>query len=95
MVIIICIFYLFISRSSIFKPKYCSRQQYAYAKEYIYAKRIDEAIIEYQKFIDEYIDNLLIGLSNIINIIQPEAICIGGSFVYYEKILYTRLIEKT
>lgn len=46
------------------------------------------------KYIDEYIDNLLIGLSNIINIIEPEAICIGGSFVYYEKILYTRLIEK-
>ena len=33
-----------------------NRQQYAYAKEYKYAKRIDEAIIEYQKFIDEYID---------------------------------------
>lgn len=45
-------------------------------------------------YIDGYIDNLLIGLSNIINIVEPEAICIGGSFVYYEKILYTRLIEK-
>ena len=45
-------------------------------------------------YIDEYIDNLLTGLSNIINIIEPEAICIGGSFVYYEKVLYTKLIEK-
>lgn len=33
-----------------------NRQQYAYAKEYKYSRRIDEAIIEYQKFIDEYID---------------------------------------
>lgn len=49
---------------------------------------------EINNYIDEYIDNLLIGLTNIINIIEPEAICIGGSFVYYEKILYTRLIEK-
>lgn len=46
------------------------------------------------KYIDEYIDNLLTGLSNIINIIEPEAICIGGSFAYYEKVLYTRLLEK-
>lgn len=46
------------------------------------------------KYIDEYIENLLVGISNIVNILQPEAICIGGSFVYYEKILYTRLIEK-
>lgn len=49
---------------------------------------------EINNYIDEYIDNLLIGLTNIINIIEPEAICIGGSFVYYEKILYTRLIKK-
>lgn len=45
-------------------------------------------------YIDEYINNLIIGISNIINTIQPEAICLGGSFVYYEKILYTRLLEK-
>lgn len=49
---------------------------------------------EINNYIDKYIENLLIGLMNIINIIEPEAICIGGSFVYYEKILYTRLIEK-
>ena len=45
-------------------------------------------------YIDEYIENVLVGISNIINILQPEAICIGGSFAYFEKILYTRLIEK-
>lgn len=46
------------------------------------------------QYIDEYIDNLLIGISNIINIVNPETICIGGSFVYYEDILYSRLMEK-
>lgn len=46
------------------------------------------------KYIDEYINTLCIGLSNIINIINPEQICIGGSFTYFEDILYKRLLEK-
>ena len=46
------------------------------------------------RYIDEYIDNLLVGISNIVNIINPEKICIGGSFTYFEDILYKRLLEK-
>lgn len=49
---------------------------------------------EVNEYIDNYIDYLLLGLSNIVNIIEPEVICLGGGFVYFEKILYTRLIEK-
>lgn len=49
---------------------------------------------ELNQYIDEYIYTLLIGISNIINIINPEQICIGGSFVYFEDILYKRLLEK-
>lgn len=49
---------------------------------------------ELNKYIDEYTNNFLIGISNIINIINPEVICIGGSFVYFEDILYKRLLEK-
>jgi len=45
-------------------------------------------------YIDKYINNLILGISNIINILQPEIICIGGSFVYFEEILYKRLLEK-
>lgn len=45
-------------------------------------------------YIDKYINNLSIGISNIINIISPEKICIGGSFTYFEDILFVRLIEK-
>jgi len=44
--------------------------------------------------INEYIENLVIGLSNITNIFEPEAICLGGSFVYFENILYDKLVEK-
>ena len=54
----------------------------------------DENNREINKYINEYLDNVIIGLSNIINIMQPEAICIGGSFVYFEKILYDKLIDR-
>ncbi len=41
--------------------------------------------------INNYIEDLSIGISNIINIFEPEAICIGGSFAEYEDILYSPL----
>lgn len=34
-----------------------------------------------QRIVEEYIDNLSIGLANLINIFEPEVISIGGSFV--------------
>ena len=49
---------------------------------------------EIQKAIDEYINDLIIGLSNVIDIFEPEVICLGGSFVYFEDILYHRLLLK-
>ena len=44
-----------------------------------------------KKAIEDYIDYLLIGLSNIIDIFVPEAICLGGSFVYFKDIFYEKL----
>ena len=44
--------------------------------------------------IDNYIEDLVTGLSNITNIFEPEAICLGGSFVYFENILYDKLVEE-
>ena len=41
--------------------------------------------------IDEFIDNLSIGISNLINIFEPEAIGIGGSFVYFVDVLLEML----
>ena len=44
-----------------------------------------------EKVINEFIENLSIGIANLINIFEPEAIGIGGSFVYFEDILLDRL----
>ena len=43
------------------------------------------------KIIDEFIEYLSIGISNLVNIFEPEAIGIGGSFVYFSDILLERL----
>lgn len=45
------------------------------------------------KILYHYIKNLSIGISNMINIFEPEAIGIGGSFTYYEDLFLTPLKE--
>ncbi len=47
-----------------------------------------------KKIEKEYIENICIGLSNIIKLFEPEAISIGGSFAYYENIFLEALEEK-
>ena len=49
---------------------------------------------EVNKIIEEYTDYLSIGLTNIINIFEPDAICIGGSFTYYAPIFMDKLKQK-
>lgn len=44
-----------------------------------------------KSMINEYIEYLSIGISNIVNIFEPDAICIGGSFAEYENIFYEPL----
>lgn len=46
------------------------------------------------EMIKEYIEYLSIGISNLVNIFEPDAICIGGSFAEYEDIFYEPLKEK-
>ena len=58
----------------------------------IIKKDYDNPII--QKVINEYIENLSIGISNLINIFEPEAISIGGSFIYFEEILLPKIKNK-
>lgn len=45
-----------------------------------------------KQIIDEYIENMIVGLSNIIDIFKPEAICLGGSFVFFRDIFYEKLV---
>ena len=47
-----------------------------------------------KRVINDYIDNLSIGISNIVNIFEPEVIGIGGSFVYFSDILLDKLKEQ-
>lgn len=46
-----------------------------------------------QTVIDEYIQNLSIGLQNLIIMFKPEVISIGGSFTHYKEILLDKLIQ--
>lgn len=43
------------------------------------------------KIIDDYIEYLSIGISNLINIFEPKVVGIGGSFVYVSDILLNKL----
>ena len=60
-------------------------------QELIEIMRKDEKNEKISKVIQEYIENLSIGISNIINIFEPEVIGIGGSFVFYSDILLEKL----
>ncbi|MBO6243340.1 MAG: ROK family protein [Clostridia bacterium] len=44
--------------------------------------------------VNQYIEYLSLGIANLINIFEPEAIGIGGSFVYFEEVLLDRLKNK-
>lgn len=64
-----------------------SNEMQQYIRENILEKNV-------QSFINTYLENVSIGISNIINIFEPEAICFGGSFSYYEDIFLPILKEK-
>ena len=47
-----------------------------------------------QNTIKDFIDNLSLGLVNLINIFEPQVIGIGGSFVHFEDVFLEKLINK-
>lgn len=51
-----------------------------YLREVLMVKYHDEI----QNDIENYLEDLTIGIGNIIDIFEPQAICFGGSFSYYE-----------
>lgn len=65
-------------------------------KEFMIKNKENEKLKE---ILNTYIDYLSIGIANLINIFEPEAICIGGSFAHYKEILLekleNKLLEKT
>lgn len=44
--------------------------------------------------VEEFTENLCIGMSNIINLLEPEIIVLGGSFAYYEDIFLEKIKNK-
>ena len=44
------------------------------------------------KIVQEYINDLIIGLSNVIDIFEPEVIVLGGSFVHFKETLFDKLV---
>lgn len=86
---------------------YCSKKrlknkmkEYLGIKEYISAKELTQKVNEnisnpnISNLLNEYIENLTIGISNIINILEPEAICLGGSISHYEELIIENLRKK-
>lgn len=49
---------------------------------------------EVKQIIDTYLEYLTVGMCNLINIFEPDAICIGGSFSYYSSIFIEGLKER-
>ena len=47
--------------------------------------------LKIEKIVNDFIENLGVGIGNLINLFEPEAIVIGGSFVYFEDVLLERL----
>lgn len=43
------------------------------------------------RVVDEFIEYLSIGISNLVNIFEPEVVGIGGSFVYFADVLLDKL----
>lgn len=86
---------------------YCSKRKFKEEMqkilkidEYVGAKELTDKIEEnldkkaVRELLEEYIDNLAVGISNIINILEPEAICIGGSMSHYEDLILDKLRAK-
>jgi len=46
-----------------------------------------------EEILDNYTKNLALGISNLINIFEPEIVVLGGSIVYYEELLLQKIKE--
>lgn len=58
----------------------------------IIRNNIDSDVVK--NTIDEFVSNICTGLTNLVNLLEPQAICFGGGFVKYEDILFDKLKDK-
>lgn len=47
-----------------------------------------------QKIVNDYIDEIVYGISKISNMLKPQAICLGGGFTYYKDLLFDKFVEE-
>lgn len=83
--------------ASMRKLKETIRQSYNLGKE-VHSQELLEILNNgselSNKILDEYLENLKTGIANLIDLFEPEAISIGGSFAYYEDIFIEPLKQK-
>ena len=74
-------------------------KEFNLGKEDLHSKEVYE-IIEREKentiineILGDYIEKLTTGIANLIDLFEPEAVCIGGGFMYYQDLLLPLLKE--
>ena len=55
-----------------------------FSGQYLRENLLDFDNPKVKEVIDQFIDDMIVGLSNVIDIFEPEVIVLGGSFSYYE-----------
>lgn len=67
-----------------------------FSGQYLRENLLDLNNIEIKKVVEEFVENLCIGISNLIDIFEPEIVVLGGSFSHYEKNhpVYRMLLDK-
>ena len=73
---------------SFFKKRFI--KEFNLEKEDLHSKEVFE-IIEREKenpiineILGDYIEKLTTGIANLIDLFEPETVCIGGGFMYYQ-----------
>lgn len=67
-----------------------------FSGQYLRENLLDLNNTKIKKVVDEFVENLTIGISNLIDIFEPEIVVLGGSFSHYEKNhpVYKMLLDK-
>ncbi len=66
-----------------------------FSGEYMRENLLDLNNIKVKEVVEQFVEDLSIGICNLIDIFEPEAIILGGSFSYYENtIVYKMLLDK-
>lgn len=50
--------------------------------------------VNVQNMVDRYVNEIVYGISQISNIVRPQAICLGGGFAYYSDLLFDKFVKK-